>query len=56
MAQNDEVNINNSSEFTFDELQEAFNEIMDEFNKLRLKNKELKKANLFLMEKKEYFS
>ena len=52
MTQNDEENIKNSSEFTFDELLVPFNELMDELNKLTLKNKELKKINLILMEEK----
>ena len=52
MANDDEINLKNSSNFTFDELFQAFNNLMDEFKKLRLKNKELKKSNLFLAKEK----
>ena len=48
MANANEVNPENSSVFTFDELYEAFNELMDDFRKLRLKNKEFKQSNLLL--------
>ena len=52
MAQNDVVNIENSSDFTFEELFEAFNELMDEYKKVGLKNKELKSLNISLAEEK----
>ena len=38
MVNDDEVNINNSFNFTFDELLEVFNDLIDEFKILRLKN------------------
>ena len=43
------VNIENSFEFTFEELLEIFHELMDDFKKIRQKNKELKRSNLFLV-------
>ena len=46
MAYKDEVNIKISSKFTFEELFEAFNDIMDEFKKIRLK-KRVKKIKPF---------
>ena len=52
MANDDEINSKNSSYFTFDELFEAFNNLIHEFKKLRLKNKELRKPNLSLIEEK----
>ena len=52
MTIEDEVNSENSSHFTFDELFKAFNNLMHEFKKLRLKNKEYRKSNLSLAEKK----
>ena len=42
MAMEDEVNHENSLNFIFDELIETFNDLMDEFKKLRLKIKSLK--------------
>ena len=56
MALEDEINSENSSNFTFEELFDAFNEFMDEFNKLRLKNKELKMSNIFLMKEKNFLA
>lgn len=38
MAYNDEINIENSFKFTFQELLEAFYKIMDNFKKIKLKN------------------
>ena len=52
LTNEDKVNFENSSHLTFDELFEAFNDLMHEFKKLRLKNKELRKSNLFLTEEK----
>ena len=52
MAQNDEVNIENSFDFIFEELFEAFNELMNEYKKIRLKNKELRSLNISLSEEK----
>ena len=52
MAINDEVYHENSFEFIFDELFKIFNDSMDEYKNIRLKNKELKKTNLSLVEEK----
>ena len=48
VANNNEVYLQNSFEFSFDKLYEAFNDLMEEYKKLRLKNKELKSSNIFL--------
>ena len=42
MTQNYKVNLKNSSNFLFDELLEAFHELMNEYKKIRLKIKNLK--------------
>ena len=52
MAIEDELNSENSFQFIFDELLEVFNDLMDEFKKLKLKNKEIKRLNLLLVNKK----
>ena len=52
MANDNKVILENSFEFTFDELYVAFNDLMDEFKNIRLKNKELKMSNLFLIKEK----
>ena len=52
MAQKDEIYREHSSKFIFNELYEVFNELMDEYKKIRLQNKELKKINLSLVEEK----
>ena len=52
MANNNEVNLENSSNFIFDELYEVFNDLMDKYKKLRLKNKELKSLNISLSKEK----
>ena len=56
MAMEDDVSYENSFNFTFDELFEAFNELIYEFNKLRLKNMELKKINFSLIEEKNFLA
>ena len=46
MALDDQVNNDDSiSEFTFEELYDAFNDLLYYFKKLSHKNKELKKEN-----------
>ena len=52
MAHNDEENIENFFEFIFEELLNAFHKLMDEYKRIRLKDKELKKSNLILIEEK----
>ena len=52
MANDDEINLENFSEFIFDELLEAFYELTDDFKEIKLKNKELKKSNIILAEEK----
>ena len=53
MAHEGEVNAEPSNEFTFDELQEAFYDLLDDLKKLGLKNKELKFKNQTLIKEKE---
>lgn len=48
MSHNNEVNIENSFEFTFEELLEAFYELVDNLKRIMLKNKDLRKSNLLL--------
>ena len=52
MIDDNEVYLENSFELTFDELFKIFNDGTDEYKKIRLKNKELKMSNLFLIEEK----
>ena len=52
MAYNDGVNNEIPFKFSFDELYETFNDLMDEYKKIGLKNKELKKSNMLLAEGK----
>ena len=52
MANENEVNSENSFHLTFNKLFEAFNDLMHKFKKLRLKNKESRKSNLSLTEEK----
>ena len=40
MVQDNEVTSKLSLDFTFDELQDVFHDLLDEFRKLSLKNKE----------------
>ena len=56
MTHNEEVSSIQANDFTFDELFDAFNDLMDEFRKLRLKNKELKRFNLLLDNEKSKLS
>ena len=55
MAHHEEINTENSLDFTFDELQEAFFELMAEYKKVTLKNKDLRKLNLELTHEKKIF-
>ena len=50
MAHEDEAYSECSFDFTFDELYDAFNELMDEYKKLDRKNKEMKSLNQTLNE------
>ena len=52
MANDNEAHLENPFEFIFNKLFEAFNNLINEYRKIRLKNKELKKFNLFLAEEK----
>ena len=53
MALEDEVNNDDSIfEFTFEELYDAFNDLLCDFKKLSRKNKELKKENQILSKDK----
>lgn len=45
MAQEDEITSEVKLDFLFDELREAFYELIDEYKKLDLKNKCLKSSN-----------
>ena len=45
MVHENEVTSIPSNKFTFDELQEAFHDLLDDLKKLGLKNKELKIKN-----------
>ena len=55
MAHEDEVEVSNSnsSQITFDELQEAFDELTGEFKKVRIKNSLLKKMIVALSQENE---
>ena len=55
IVHNDEVNIKNFFKFIFKKLFKAFPKLMNNFKKIRLKNKELKNLNLFLAEEKNKF-
>ena len=56
MANDDEVSAENLSDFTFNELEEAFFELMNDFKKLKLKNNKLNEKVLVLSNKEEKFS
>ena len=45
MAHENKVNAETSNDFTFEELQEIFYDLVDELKKLGIKNKELKSKN-----------
>ena len=53
MAQDDEVTFELVLDFTFDELQDAFYNLLDEFRKISLKNKSLKIKNEALSKEKK---
>ena len=55
MAYNDEINIENFSEFIFNKLPEVFHKLMSDFKKLRLKNKELKRLIMLTAKKRIIF-
>ena len=56
MAHENEVISEIPSEFTFEELHEAFNDLIDELKKLGMKNKELKLKNQSLVKQAENLS
>ena len=49
MAHENEVNAETLDDFTFEELQEAFYDLVNDLNKLGVKNKELKSKNQSLL-------
>ena len=49
MAHENEVNTETPIDFTFEELHEAFYDLIDELKKLGVKNKELKSKNQSLL-------
>ena len=55
MANDNEVSSENLCDFTFDELEEAFFELMDDFKKLKLKNNKLNENISVLTNKEEKF-
>ena len=48
----DEVYLENFYDFYFDELYEVFNNLMDKYKKIKLKNKNLKSSIYFWLKKK----
>ena len=56
MAHKNEVIFETPSDFTFEELHEAFYDLVDELKKLGMKNKELKLKNQSLLKQAENFS
>ena len=56
MAHENEVNAETPNDFTFEELQEIFYDLVDDLKKLGVKNKELKSKNQFLLKKNENIS
>ena len=56
MAYDNEVSTENLCDFIFNELEEAFFELMDDFKKLKLKNNKLNEKVLVLSNKEEKFS
>ena len=56
MAHKNEVNIETPIDFTFEELHEAFYDLIDELKKLGVKNKELKSRNQSLLKEIESIS
>ena len=55
MAHENEVNTETPIDFTFEELHQAFYDLIDELKKLGVKNKELKSKNQFLLKKMRVF-
>ena len=53
MARKNEVNAETPSDFIFEELQEAFYDLVDDLKKLRVKNKELKSKKQSLLKENE---
>ena len=53
MAQEDKVNSKPSLEFIFDELQDAFYDLIKDFKKISMKNKNLKIKNEALIKEKK---
>ena len=53
MAHENEVTSETQNKFFYDELQEAFYELLDDLKKLRIKNKDLKLRNQVLAKEKE---
>ena len=56
MAHKNEVNSDTPIDFTFEELHEAFYDLIDELKKLGVKNKELKSKNQSLLKQNESIS
>ena len=56
MAYENEVNIETSNDFTYEELHEVFYDLIDELKKLGIKNKELKLKNQSLLKENEIIS
>ena len=53
MAQDEEVTSELSTDFTFEELQDAFHELLNNFKKISIKYKDLKNKNVSLTKEKE---
>ena len=56
MAHENEVNAETPNNFIFEELQEAFYDLVDDLKKLGVKNKELKSKNQSLLKENEFIS
>ena len=56
MAHENEVNIETPIDFTFEELHEAFYDLIDELKKQGVKNKKLKSKNQSLLKENESIS
>ena len=55
MAHENKVNAETPNDFTFEKLQEVFYDLVDDLNKLGIKNKELKSKNQSLLKKIKLF-
>ena len=53
MAYKEEVTSKTKIDFVFDELQDIFYDLLDEFKKIKFKNKELKRYNHIQIKQKE---